>query len=481
MIASRELTQTSVSQVEKVAEDQKGSCPRKWWFEGPMGLKPDQAASAAEGDAGHLLLATYLRGGGVPPKRSKMSKAVTGAIVKGDLPELGDDLLIEHRFDGQPKDSDTCECGHLVTAHSKTGCANGPECDCAVVRPQWLPLDVEKTFWLGGLPWEGFIDLTYRRGEIPTVLDHKFFSPADPRLSDDPHFFLKKRSELIQTVQLPIYVLAMARRWPDAKQFTIGHHCVSKAGVDSLIRSTVVTIDQALERAASIEKTVGLMRQLAPLTRQDDVPFNLKSCDAWSGCPHQAICSAFKKKGSTSAMSSELNAADDALFADLDLLADPAPASPPPTMTAEQVARAAANDAAVAADKAKAERVAKLRAELAAAEAPPAPAPIVAATPAPVARRMLIQDVETPPAPAPAAASVLSSDAPASKPEIASEKPPAPAAEKPPKAAAKPKAAAPSPTVNPEIAKLEIVRGADASQRENLAQLFTTIAALLRA
>lgn len=333
------IRQLSVSQIESFDHSQRGGCQRKWWFERALDLRPDQHKSQAEGEAGHALLARYFLTGERPKGRALMGKAVTGAIAKGELPAPGPDLLVEERFDGQPK----------------TDAAG-----------QWLPLDVANTLTLAGVPLEGFIDLTFRRGDVPEVWDHKF--------SSDPDTYAKRSSELIETVQLPVYVLSQAPYWPDAKRWRIAHHNVSKRGVHSFIRSAVVTFDQVLERKADVEATIECMKVIAPvaINRQDDVPANLKSCDVWNGCPHQSICSAYRK-GNTVI----LDPAEAAMFADLPAVDEAIPdAAPTPPV--------AAPEPGPAVPEPKARRM-KMIDEPAAQipDSAPAPLPVVAAPSAP--------------------------------------------------------------------------------------------------
>jgi len=276
------LTQLSVSQVESFDHKQRGGCERRWWFERAKDLRPEQNGSQTEGEAGHALLAHYFETGEAPKGRVKMGKAVTGALVKGELPTPGRDMYVEQRFSWQRK---------------------------LDVNGDWIPLDLEKTLWLGDLPWEGFIDLTFRRDETPEIWDHKF--------SSDIHQYAKKPSELITTVQMPIYVMAMLRRWPDAKSWCIVHHYVSRSGVDSFTRSAVVDVDQVQARAADIEKVVARMKTVARIDQQTEVPFNRKACSAWNGCPHQSICQAFKEKHVA-----QLTAEEQAL---MDMIPSPAP------------------------------------------------------------------------------------------------------------------------------------------------------------
>ncbi len=367
------LVQTSVSEIESFDHEQEGGCERRWWFERPMELRGASSKSQVEGEALHAHLAHYLLTGERPTGRKLMGKAAMGAIVKGALPELGPDLFVELRFDGQEKHhpDKRCTCGHPPSSHVKgaacihvveattnpEGVSIKAQCGCDGYSAKWLPLDVENTLTLAGVPLEGFIDLTFRRGPIPEIWDHKKFTPARPEISPDPYVWLKKPSELIRTVQMPTYVLSQLPYWPDAKQWRLVHHCVSNAGTDSQVRSAIVSIDQVLERKASIEATIERMKVLAPATSQQDIPFNRRSCSSWGGCPHQSVCSAFKKE-TTTAMA--LTADEEALFADLDETpAASAPAADPDFDGLDEVATPA-----------------------------PAPAP----EPAKPARRMLIVD-----------------------------------------------------------------------------------------
>jgi hypothetical protein len=184
--ANGEITQLSVSQVTVADSKQEGGCMRRWWFEVPNGLKPEQSYERNEGTAGHELFRRYFLTGESPKGRTLMGKAVTGAIVKGGLPTPGPGLNVELRFSGQPmRDYSRCECGHALDVHDKEGCAHrpiaddsgtDPECTCQEFRPAWVPLDRSRAFKLAGVVWDGAIDLWHGRDGIPAVWDHKFSS-----------------------------------------------------------------------------------------------------------------------------------------------------------------------------------------------------------------------------------------------------------------------------------------------------------------
>jgi hypothetical protein len=250
----------SVSQAERFDPAQNGGCPRWWWFEAVEGIRPEQHVEHTDGEKGHELLAAYLTEGQLPGKRVKMGKAVTGAIAAGHLPKPAPDLLVERRFDGQPK-------------HGPAG--------------EWLQLDTARTFWLGGLPWDGFVDLRFYREGVVSVWDHKF--------SSDIHQYAKPADKLLSTVQMPVYALDSLRLWPEARAFELVHHYVSRRGVESFVRRQRVSLEHIHERRDAITVLVEEMKRVALATSQEDVPFNRRACSAWRGCPHQSICSAFRR------------------------------------------------------------------------------------------------------------------------------------------------------------------------------------------
>jgi hypothetical protein len=261
IVENGQIRHLSTSQAEKFDPSQPGGCPLAWWFEAVQGHRREDSPATEDGRKGHALLAVYLSTGELPKGRVKMGKAVTGAIAKGLLPKPGPDILVEKRFSGQPR----------WTSEGK-----------------WVDLDVSRTLWIGGLPWDGDIDAQWRRDEPVNILDHKF--------SSDIHGNALPNEGLIRTVQLPVYALQALRTWPDATVFRLAHHYVARSGVDSFLRRQVVTLDRVLERKAEIETLVESMKSVAQLTDPREVPFNKRACQYRYGCPHQARCPRFMEK-----------------------------------------------------------------------------------------------------------------------------------------------------------------------------------------
>lgn len=267
------ITALSASQAEEFDPEQVGGCPRRWRLHKIDRLPvPESGAAQEDGDSGHAHFAHYFRTG-QRPRRAKMAKAVNGALDAGHLPAREPGQLIESRFDGQPARD-----------------ANGER----------LPLRPSSTLWLGGVPWDGYVDLRFyrpdpwtpltpssgRAGGTITVLDHKF--------SSDTHTYAK--SDLLATVQMPVYALDSLRIWPDAQHVELIHHYVSRRGVDSFIRRQLVTVEEVRRRGEQIAGLVQKMQEAAAALSAEDVPGNRASCHTWSGCPFQSRCSVFKEK-----------------------------------------------------------------------------------------------------------------------------------------------------------------------------------------
>lgn len=261
----------SVSQVEKFDPEQLGGCQLRWWFEDVRGLRPDSTAVHEDGHQGHALLAHYLTTG-VRPGRVRLGKAVNAVIDSGVLPTPGPDLRVEDRFSLQ---------------------------DHRDASGAWIPLDVRRTLWHAGHPWEGFIDLRFRRGPARAVWvwDHNFSSDIPARALP--------ADRLLRTVQMPVYALNSLRVWPDATVFNLVHLYVSQRGVESFVRQQSVTVEQVQERCAELIPLVRQMDAVRAVTAQDDVPFNRAACHARTGCPHQFRCNAFKRRGTMKDLTDE--------------------------------------------------------------------------------------------------------------------------------------------------------------------------------
>lgn len=255
----------SVSQAEKFDHAQYGGCQLKWWKEYPQQDKPPQSDAQSDGDKGHELLSQYFKTGNPPEGRVKMGTAVRAAVLNPDLPIPIPELLVERRFDGTDRRVDE----------------NG----------KWIPFIPDKTLWLGGVPWDGFVDLQWWAGGKVHIMDHKF---QNVEKDDAGRVLWRDRGALLDGIQMPVYAVNALRIWPDAQSFRLMHHKIARSGTDSIVTREVVTRDQVLERAGAIERMVNEMRQVST-ARASDVPFNRKSCDAYGGCPHQSKCPAFKE------------------------------------------------------------------------------------------------------------------------------------------------------------------------------------------
>lgn len=255
------LTALSASQAERFDPEQVGGCPRRWFLQNVERVPvPEPEGSKLDGHAGHALFAMHYRGEDLP-KRHRTLKAVRGALAVGHLPAREPGQLVESRFDGQAARD-----------------ANGER----------VQLDTTRTLWIGGVPWDGYIDLRFYRDGMITVLDHKF--------SSDIHAYAKAAEALIDTVQMPVYALDSLRLWPEAQHVELVHHYVSRKGVDSFLRRQVVSVERVRQRGRQIAALVERMKATAAASSAEDVPGNRKACHTWSGCPFQSRCTEFKEK-----------------------------------------------------------------------------------------------------------------------------------------------------------------------------------------
>jgi hypothetical protein len=257
VIRDGKLIQTSVSQAELFE-----ACARHYWFDYAKGYKDEQRTGASEGDKGHALLAEVLSSGALPAGRRRMKKAVEYALLKPNLPWTGvprELLQVERRFDGSTKPTEE--------------------------NAAWPPLDYAKTLTLGGIPWDGFIDLAWVRDGVATVIDHKFSADIVERR--------RQLGKQENSTQLIVYAAALART--GVGRFNVGWHLISRSGTTSDV-AMKNDLDGAwlVEGCAKVAHTVGEMQKTAKATEQNDVPFNRARCFDFGGCPHQSICEAFK-------------------------------------------------------------------------------------------------------------------------------------------------------------------------------------------
>ena len=269
-------------------------CENLFVLERVGGQKPEQKRSQNEGEMGHLGFATYFKTGKLPG-RQLMAKAVKAAILKGELPRLGPDLEVERRLSGQPQYDD---------------------------QGNWVPLDKSQTLHLAGVPIDGMIDLSWRRTAIPVVLDHKF--------SSDPAKYAKAGEDLIKTVQMPVYAASQRRRGWQAAEWRMVHHYVAKTGTTSFMRQAVVTSTAIDDRIDRVVRSIERMKTLAGTTEQ--VTGNLNACERYGGCPHKLVCHTYRKGAVSHAMPNnlELTKAEEEMF---NSIPEPPAAPPPPAET----------------------------------------------------------------------------------------------------------------------------------------------------
>jgi hypothetical protein len=226
------LRYLSVSQLKKFRR-----CRRAWFFSKVLRVPEPPRKSQKTGIEGHRQLEHYLTTG-----ENVLGKvAATGLHL---LPEPGDGLLVEQRFD-------------------------------------WS---------LAGVPVTGFIDLVNLRRldqGVVRVTDHKFTS--------DIARWGASASDLATTeheagVQMIGYGAALAARFPEVERFELEHLYFQTRKPRAVPVLTGASRDQVLAEWAELEPVAAEMRATATAERLQDVKPSWGACDAFGGCAFRAQC-----------------------------------------------------------------------------------------------------------------------------------------------------------------------------------------------
>lgn len=225
-------------------------CPRSWFFQYVLKIKPPSTPAQERGTAIHSEVEHYLRTGEIRP--SEFEDLVSAAAAH--LP-VGGKLLIEHEIGG-PLDQPPGERG----------------------KPRYgIP-----TFE-GGPRWVGFIDLLDLETHIPTVTDHK---------STSNFKYCKTEDELANNTQLVSYAKYVFDLVPNANECELEHVYIRTTGKPaSRVVSTVVNRFRVFEMWSKFLTTIRTMCAIAEsVTDPQAVEPNTDSCGDYGGCPHLARC-----------------------------------------------------------------------------------------------------------------------------------------------------------------------------------------------
>lgn len=152
-----------------------------------------------------------------------------------------------------------------------------------------------------GVDIYGHVDLYNNRGEHidasgDLVRDPPWsFEVKDWKTTSDFQY-TKSERELAENIQLTTYAEAGFRLWPDLEHAWLTHvYFRTKGRPESKLVTVYRNREQIAGRWEYAEGVVRLMADAAREPTAETVPANVKACDAYRGCPHCKICSAYGK------------------------------------------------------------------------------------------------------------------------------------------------------------------------------------------
>lgn len=268
---TRVLNYTSVSALQKFNPEEYGGCESRWWFKYVEHLTEAQTAQQEEGIKGHKQIEHYLPSGqdGLGP---------IAAAGRHLLPAPGADLFVEHGLNDRPRPADV----------------DGRQIN-------FFPLD-QSLLRADGLPLIGFMDWINPRGW--------YVSPDGILLQDPPNTvevgdnkftsnvaYAKTAKELEQSTQMVGYSEFLTAKYPWLEHVRASHNSFQTRGSRAAVKTTTLlslaTIKAAWEKRG--HAVVRRMREVALIRREEDVPANLKSCEAYrKKCDFCNSCSKYR-------------------------------------------------------------------------------------------------------------------------------------------------------------------------------------------
>lgn len=252
-------------------------CGRRWWWTYVRGHVQPPGKAIKDGEQGHALLARWYEGRELPG-RVPLGKAVRAAIESGNGPDTegAESIEIEARFDG----------GRRTQGDGS-----------------WRPFDPDATLKLGGVLFDGFVDLRFLRDGELWVVDHKFVSDVPGRVEVDPA--PQDRAQLI------LYAADSLRKHPTVKHVHLCVHYVQRSGTVSHLQRIRVTREAVRTACRALLPTFQKMVSLRACEREADVPYNQRACLDYGGCPHQSRCAAFQPEPRETMTETDLSALDE--------------------------------------------------------------------------------------------------------------------------------------------------------------------------
>ena len=285
------LRYTSVSSLTSFDPESYGGCNRKWWWVKVAGKEEPETEAQRLGVEKHGELQHWF----------EMGEDVLSPIVRAGkhlLPLRGPDILVEQAF-GTHIERDFIQ-GKLPTEQD-------PLVREAMVRrllyvEAQLARYGEMRLVAGDVDLVGFIDLRHRRGQfvdvdgtvrpeapelgrVAEVIDHKTSASVVE--------YGKTGPELLDTIQMIEYGVLVADTQPDINTVRFSHITYQTRGAHYARKSTAfLSVAEVRERARRIAGVAKDMRDVARMTRVEDVEPNFDSCTSFGrkGCPHREYC-----------------------------------------------------------------------------------------------------------------------------------------------------------------------------------------------
>lgn len=280
---TRALLYTSVSSLQKFNPEEYGGCPSRWWFDKVEGKKEKQTAAQAEGVKGHSQIEHYLPTG----------EDVLGPIAAAGrkyLPPPGSDLMVEWGLNDKPRPPDI-----------------EVEIDGKKVKKQvnHYPLE-EALLKADGLPLLGFIDWINPRGWYVTPTGESKWDPPNTAEAGDNKFisnvvYAKNELELSKSTQMVGYAHFLGAKYPQLEFARVSHTSFQTRNARTAVKTTALLRREYVEKEwrRRGDDVVKRMREVALIRREEDVPANLASCNAYNKrCDHSSYCSKFQKQNS---------------------------------------------------------------------------------------------------------------------------------------------------------------------------------------
>lgn len=250
----------SVSALER-GDIRSGGCLLKWHKRYVQGLKDKDSDSKTAGNAMHSELETYYKAG--PDAPIMLSAMAMRALPY--LPDRGPDILSEAKLSSP--------------------------------RAPFLFAD--------GVPLIVKVDLLHDRGtnkgaESPEemydppgtveVLDFKWKKNASVRSQE----FHLQPSELVKSIQMSGYGVAVGNVWPEREHVRLSHLYIPATGIPRKVTRLHV-IDDCRRNWEYVESVGRTLRDVAKETNERNVQGNRHACEKYGGCDHKATCYAYAR------------------------------------------------------------------------------------------------------------------------------------------------------------------------------------------